>query len=211
MSILSGPIRTNAEDSIIVIVDMQTRLVPAMHDRGSLIDAADRLIRGGRHVGLPVFFTQQYTKGLGSTIKEISDAATESLTDIAKNVKAASEDPIERSKPDAFEYIEKKSFSVLGEPEFAKIIKKEKRETIILAGIEAHVCVLQSALDFIDQGYDVVIAEDAVRSRKPEDFEYALKRLAQAGAAISTTEAILFDLLKSADHPAFKQISAIVK
>ncbi|MDR0817083.1 MAG: isochorismatase family protein [Clostridiales Family XIII bacterium] len=204
-------IRTNEDDSVIVIVDMQERLVPAMYDRGSLIDACVRLVRGGRHIGIPVIFTQQYTKGLGQTITEVRNAATVALTEIVKNVKSAAEDPIESSKPDDFEYIDKKSFSILGEPNFVEALKQKKRRTVILAGVEAHVCVLQSALDFISQGYDVVIAEDAIRSRKPEDMKPALRRLAQSGATISTSEAILFDLIKGADHPAFKQVSATVK
>jgi nicotinamidase-related amidase len=204
-------IRANEDEAVIVIVDMQSRIVPAMHDRGGLIDATVRLIIGGRHIGLPIIFTQQYSKGLGPTIKEINNAATVSLSEVAKNVKSAAEDPIESSKPDSFAFIEKKSFSILSEPAFADEIGKVGRKTVILAGIEAHVCVLQSALDFIEQGYDVIIAEDAVRSRRTEDMEYAIRRLTQAGAAITTTESILFDLLKGAEHPAFKQISALVK
>ncbi|MDR2487504.1 MAG: isochorismatase family protein [Clostridiales Family XIII bacterium] len=202
--------RSTIDESLLVVIDMQERLIPAMQEKERLIDACGTLIRGIRTLNVPLLFTQQYTKGLGGTITEIVAAATETLG-IDENVVSAAENPLVRNKLGNFHFLDKKSFSVLRDPAFCEAFEAQQRRSVILCGIESHVCVMQSALDFLAQGCDVLLAADAASSRRQEDWQFALSRLAQAGAVVTTTEAILFDLMGSAAHPSFKAVSAIVK
>ena len=186
--------RIEVENTYAVVVDYQERLMPVMSEKEKLTEAAGILLAGLRVLEVPICVTQQYTKGLGLTIPEIQAAWTD-----------------EEAADAGFPYIDKTSFSVCGDDAFAEAIKDADKKQIILCGIESHVCVLLSALDFLSEDYDVFLVSDAVSSRYETDCAGAVSRMAQAGAVVTTTESILFELLGSAKHPCFKDISNLIK
>jgi nicotinamidase-related amidase len=110
-----------------------------------------------------------------------------------------------------FQPVEKASFSAMGEPVFVEALEKLGRKTVIIAGIEAHVCVQQTVIDLLEKGYTVFVANDCIASRSNTDKKYAQRRMGEAGAVGTTFESILFELLGGAKEPGFKQISALVK
>ena len=137
----------NQKDTVVVSIDFQERLVPAMVDYRPMLDEAVKLLKGVDILRIPVIFTQQYTKGLGDTVSEIKSAYCE------------------------FSHIEKQSFSVVGAKDFCDCLDEIKPKNIIILGIETHICVLQSALDLLDEGFNVFVAADCVSSRKKFDKE----------------------------------------
>ncbi len=175
------------EESAAVVVDIQERLLPHIHEGEIILKNCLKLIEGLKILSVPVIITQQYTKGLGPTVPSVMQMFPE------------------------FRYIEKISFSCCEEPAFQKeIILLEKTE-IILCGIEAHVCVLQTCLDLLAGGRRPVVVEDCVSSRKPNDKHIAIERMRQEGARITTMESLLFELTRVAGNETFKSISGIVK
>ena len=171
----------------LVVVDVQERLYPAMCEREVLAQNVARLVRGAALLGVPVVATEQYPKGLGRTIAAIADAL-----------------------PGSAPRVEKTAFSCMDEPAFRRALDPA-RDQVILTGIEAHVCVLQSGLDLVRAGFAVHVVEDAVASRAPASRRAGLARLHAAGAVPSTTEMALFELLRGKDDPAFKDVQALVK
>lgn len=190
-------LKLKKEDAVLVGIDLQERLMPAMKGGEELEAAVVKLIKGCRILGVPVIVTQQYTKGLGATVAAVAAALTEPLGEET----AAAE----------FRHVEKTSFSAMGEPAFAEALEKLGRKTVIIAGIEAHVCVQQTVIDLLEKGYAVFIANDCIASRNNNDKKYSQRRMGDAGAVGTTCESILFELLKGAREPGFKQISALVK
>lgn len=190
-------LKIKKEDTVLVGIDFQERLMPAMKDSNDLEEAAVKLVKGCRILGVPAVFTQQYTKGLGPTVQAISDALTESQ---GENFPAADFNPVEKT-----------SFSAMGEPAFVEALDKLGKKNIIIAGIEAHVCVQQTVIDLLEKGYTVFVAVDCISSRTKKDKKYSLGRMSGAGAVMTTYESILFELLGGAKEAGFKQISALVK
>jgi nicotinamidase-related amidase len=180
-------IRIHQEDAVLVLIDFQERLMPAMENNEELAASVIKLIKGSNIMGIPKLVTQQYTKGLGPTIPGIHEALGQ------------------------YDPIEKTSFSAMGEPAFAKALEKAGKKTAIVAGVETHVCVQQTALELLERGYNVFLPADCVSSRRHIDKKYALKRMAQAGAFLTTCEAVLFELCGESHRPGFKEISALVK
>lgn len=189
--------RLRKEDAVLVGIDFQERLMPAMKAGAEMEAAAVKLIKGCRILGIPVVMTQQYTKGLGATVAAVTAALTEPIG--------------EETGGAEFQPVEKTSFSAMGEPAFAEALEKLGRKTVIIAGIEAHVCVQQTVIDLLDKGYNVFVAHDCISSRSNTDKKYAQRRMGDAGAVGATSESILFELLGGAKEPGFKQISALVK
>ncbi len=181
------PIKLIKEEAVLVLIDFQERIMSAMKDRDDLEEAVIKLVKGCRILGVPILVIQQYTKGLGPTIPGIHNALGE------------------------YEPIEKNAFSAMGEPAFVEKLKESGRKTVILTGIEAHVCVLQTALDLLEAGYRVFLANDCVGSRKGGDRKTALARMTTSGAVEATYESVLFELLKGARQEGFKDISILVK
>ena len=179
--------RATREDAVLVLIDFQDRLMPAMKNEHKVIGSACKLVEGAKEFDLPIIVTQQYTKGMGGTVRELAQALGD------------------------FEHVEKKEFSCWLNDDFAKALKDTGRKTVIIAGCETHVCVQQTVLDLLDEGYDVIVAGDCVSSRKRYTRDTALALMADAGAVISAYESILFDLLVTASDPHFKAISKIVK
>jgi nicotinamidase-related amidase len=199
------------DDAVLVVIDMQEKLVPAMNEMHNLIRYTETLVRGCALLSIPIIFTQQYTKGLGETIKPIADAYTETASGANKNVKRAVDDQLMPYDQVSFSYVEKTSFGAMGEPAFAEALEREGRRDIILCGIETHVCVMQSAEGFLRHGYTVRVAADATASRRSLDSHFALARMAQNGTVVTTSEALLFELMKDSKHPMFRQLSSLIK
>ena len=176
------------DQTVLTVIDLQERLVPAMSEAEKTIDRCRMLTRGVAELGGRILVTEQYPKGLGHTITEMAEVLPENT-------------PI----------IEKTDFSVFGEAQFNTELLKKSVHTMIICGIESHVCVLQSIFDAVLRGYQVIVAADAVSSRKNGDRELALRQAENAGAFLMSSEAVLFWLLKSAKHPSFKNISKLVK
>lgn len=175
------------EDAVLVAIDFQTKLMPAMTDMKNLEETAEKLIKGIRILDIPVLVTQQYTKGLGPTTEKIGNALGEHIP------------------------IEKNTFSAMGTPDFVKELEKTGKKSVILIGIEAHICVQQTALQLLEAGYQVYVIQDCIASRKESDSLCSLQRMAVAGAVITTYEAILYELMGGSKAEGFKAISAIVK
>ena len=180
-------VRITSEHSIGLVIDFQEKLVPHMYESQQIITNTGVLLQGLQILEIPVVATQQYTKGLGSTVKSLSQY----LSGIPK--------------------IEKLSFSCCGEPDFMNELRKHRKKFVIIAGIETHVCVLQTATDLIESGYKPVVVKDCVSSRKPGDKETAISRIRDEGAIISSCESILFELCQIAGTDKFKAISKLVK
>lgn len=176
-----------ADNALFVAVDFQERLMPSINNSEEVLRKAEILTRGLKAIGLPIIFTQQYTKGLGETVSSIKSAL------------------------DGVSHIEKISFGCCGEPKFLESLEAAGRKNIIVAGVESHVCVQQTVLALIEMGYTVYLAADCAGSRFKADQSYAEKRMLQAGCVVTTMESILFELLKSADHPKRKEISNLIK
>ncbi len=179
--------RINAEHTAALIIDVQERLLPAMSENGQLLANTIKLLKGLQILEIPSVFTQQYTRGLGDTVAEVKGLYSD------------------------FEFTEKTTFSCCGEPAVDVKLNQLGKNTVIVAGIESHVCVLQTVTDLVDLGFEVVVAVDCIASRHPFDKKYALKRMMKEGATLSTTESILFELLGKAGGDKFKAISALVK
>ncbi|MCB6993343.1 hydrolase [bacterium 210820-DFI.6.37] len=175
------------DDAVLVAVDFQTKLMPAMADPQTLEETVVRLAKGAKALKIPVIVTQQYTKGLGPTTAPIAEALGD------------------------FEPVEKLTFSAMGEPAFLRALEASGRKSVILIGIEAHICVQQTALELMEKGYSVYVIQDCVASRKESDYLCSQKRMAAAGAVITTYEAVLYELLRGAKAEGFKAVSAIVK
>ncbi len=179
--------RITKENTIGLIIDIQERLVPAMFENELLLKNCCILINGLNELGIQLVVTQQYTKGLGETAREIRDVISD------------------------FNYIEKRDFSCCDEPVFAEKLKNLDTKNIIICGIESHVCVLQTAVDLKAAGYNPVVVMDCVSSRAPESIEIARERFRFEGIMMTSYESILFELTRSAAAPEFKAISKLVK
>lgn len=175
------------QDGFLVAIDFQEKLMPAMAEEKKLVETSAKLIRGAKVMGMPVIATTQYAKGLGSTVAEITEAL------------------------DGVEPIDKTSFSCLANDEFKEKLQALGRKTAIVMGAEAHICVLQTALDLLEEGYNVYVVADCIDSRDPYNKKMAIKRLISQGATVATYEMVLYEAVKGAKEPGFKEISAIVK
>jgi len=179
--------RVLKDNTIGIIVDIQERLFPHIEGHEQLARNVEILIKGLQALEVPVVVSEQYKKGLGNTIETI-----ESLVD---------------SNP----HIEKMAFSCCDEPRLMEKMELTSKRFIIIAGIEAHICVLQTAIDLIERGYHPVVIEDCVGSRNPANKQNAIERLRKEGVIISTYESILFELCRYAGNDTFKTISKLVK
>ncbi len=175
-------------ESQLLVIDVQEKLLPAIPVREQLIANCRKLIEAAKLFGVPVSATEQYPKGLGPTVPEL------------------------RELVDGLAIPDKVCFSAaecLGWGMAAE--QADGRFQIVVAGMEAHVCVLQTVLDLLACGYQVFVAADAVASRDKLDWKFALRRLSASGAIITTTESVMFEWCAAAGSPEFKQLSNLVK
>lgn len=176
------------EKTAAVVIDVQSKLFPFISENEKIEKNIIRLINGLKVLDIPILVTEQYTKGLGSTIDSI------------KSIFA-----------DDFNPIEKMQFSCMDNVDFQANFLGLSKDTLIIFGIESHVCVLQTVIDTIAMGLIPVLVEDCVSSRNLNDKHYAIERARSEGAIITTYEAILFELTKVSGTEEFKKISKIVK
>jgi nicotinamidase-related amidase len=179
------PSQMSAADTALLVIDVQEKLMVKIPDADRLTRNIGMLIDGARLLGLPVLATEQYPKGLGSTVAPLAARLPE--------------------RPD------KVAFSCCAVPSVVETLRRQARPKVVLAGIEAHVCVLQTALDLLAQDFRVYIPADAVASRYPIDHEYALRRLEKAGAILTTAETAVFEWVGGANHPQFKAVSKLIQ
>lgn len=177
-------------DSRLLIVDMQEKLLPAIRRGKQVIANCVKLVRAAQMLGPPVFATEQYPRGLGATIPDLAELLGE------------------RPEKLRFSCSEALAWGTATEPTDPELRDRTK---VVVAGIETHVCVLQTALDLLADGFHVYIAADAVGSRRRLDRQIALQRMADSGAVITTTEAVLFEWCETAAAEEFKEISRLVK
>ncbi len=176
------------DNTILVCIDIQENLAKAMFDRDGLVASAGKLISGVVTLDIPVLWTEQNPDRLGATLPEIAGVM-----------------------PKEAHPISKMSFSCCGAEEFTAAIKAAGRTDVLLAGIETHICVLQTAMDLIDQGFRVQVVSDCVCSRTPQNNAVAFERMRSMGAQITSVETALFELLRTAESPRFRDIAKIIK
>lgn len=174
-------------DTALVIVDVQGKLAQIMDNKDALFHSLETMVKGAKILKLPIIWVEQLPDKLGPTIPQISDHLHE-LQPIAKN-----------------------SFSCYRDEQFVKALKDTGCKNVLVMGIEAHICVYQTVRQLLDAGYHVEIVRDAVSSRDGENRELALTKLQQAGAVLTCTEMVLFELQEVAQGERFKQILNIIK
>jgi hypothetical protein len=179
--------RIETEETLGVVIDIQERIFPHMHEKEDLLKRVSILIQGFQLLEIPMVVTEQYTRGLGYTI-----------------------DPV-KALFHGFNAIEKISFSCCDEPLFNDQLKWYRRKFVVVAGIETHVCVLQTIEDLLEMNIIPVVAEDCVSSRRLSDKQTAIARMRHDGAIITTSESLLLELCRHAGSERFKAISGIIK
>lgn len=179
----------SAEDSALVVIDVQERLCKAMSEPvlEQLTSNSAVLLEAAETLGVPVMVTEQYVKGLGETIGQLADR----LGTVARH--------------------EKMSFSCCGCAPFMEQMRAAGRRQVVIVGMETHVCVLQTVLELLDAGYQVHVVSDAVMSRAKKNWRGALETMRQAGAVVTVTETVLFQWLRQAGTEQFKQLSRLVR
>jgi len=179
----------DAERCALVIIDIQEKLLPPIYQKERMVKNSQLLIRLAGILKLPTLMTTQYAKGLGSTVPEIANLLPTT------------------------EAIDKQMFSCFGSDVFCTALKRVpgNRNTVLLCGMETHICVMQTALSALREGYLVHVASDAVSSRSESNWKVGLERMRDAGAIISSTEMMLYELLRSSGAPAFKELLPYLK
>jgi nicotinamidase-related amidase len=179
--------RIPPEDSIAIAIDYQERLLPAMHNEKQLLKNSQILLKGLKALRVPIVVSRQYPKGLGDIVPEL------------------------KAELQGYQVYDKMTFSCYDDSPICAAVKEFKRKYVIVCGVEAHICVLQTMIDLQTDGYQTIFAADCTASRQHLDWELALKRAAQEGSIITSYEAVLFELTRSSKTPAFKVISNLVK
>jgi nicotinamidase-related amidase len=173
----------------LLVVDVQQRLWPFIHDRENVLHRILQAIEVAGHMEIPILVTEQYVKGLGPTIPEVAEML---------------------NRFGAMKPMEKFAFSCFGEPEFEERFEDSGITTLALVGIEAHVCVMQTALDALDREVDVFYIAEAVGSRDPDHKKEAVGRVRDAGAIVGSVEMFAFEALRKSTHPAFKKVQRVI-
>ena len=172
----------SATDAILVVIDFQARLMPAIHDGTRLVANARRLVDAAELLAVPVLMTEQNPAGLGGTVPELAGAG-----------------PV----------IAKMSFDSCAEPAFLEALAGDMQ--LVICGCEAHVCVGQTVLSLLEHRRRVAVVQDAIGSRAPESKEVAIARMARHGAEIVTTEMVVFEWLRTAAHPQFRAAAKLIR
>jgi len=172
-----------------MVIDLQEKFAPVIHDWESVLKRSVRLIRFFHLLRAPILVSEQYPKGLGATVQPVFEALKETQPTISS----------------------KMAFSACAVSELKQKMRQTRRKQWVVCGIEGHVCVQQTVLDLLDQGMEVFVARDAVGSRHTPDRDAAFARMAHSGAVVSTSESLIFESLRDATHPLFKQAAALVR
>lgn len=179
--------RITKENTVGLVIDIQERLFPVMHEKEKLLNNCKILVQGLGGLNIPLIVTQQYSKGLGETIPEIKSLISD------------------------FNFIEKRAFSCCDETEVSESLKSLQAKNVIMCGIESHVCVLQTAVDLKEAGYNPIVVMDCVSSRSAENLELAKERFRFEGILMTSYESVLFEMARSSANPEFRGISKLVK
>lgn len=178
----------NTESSMLLIIDFQEKLLPAQFNKEIILRNAISLAETCKTLNIPILVSEQYPKGLGSTVADIKEKLAENTI-----------------------YFEKVNFGCCIEEGFNNVLKSFEKQQIIVCGMESHICVHQTVYDLIQHGYEVHLAQDAIGSRREYEYKIGLNRMTDSGAVSSCTEMIIFELLKCAKHPDFKTIQSLIK
>ncbi|MDF3074208.1 MAG: hydrolase [Alphaproteobacteria bacterium] len=178
----------DSRHALLLLVDLQERLMPAMHEPGQVIANSLIMLTVAGKLGIPTVVTEQYPQGLGHTVPEIGErlAAREAV-------------------------YPKMTFSAAADPAVMARLRQSRRMQVVLAGVEAHVCVTQTAIGLAQAGYQPFVVADAITSRKPQSVQLALERLRQNGVSIVSTEMVLFELLGRAGTEEFRELSRLIR
>lgn len=174
--------------TILAVIDVQERMMPAINEHEAVLANVLRLVRGAALLGLPMLVTEQYPKGLGATLAAVREAMGEWYRPLAKT-----------------------SFSACGDLMFRSQLEIAGKQKVLLCGVETHVCVYQTARDLRNLGYDVEIAADAVGSRSERNYAIALERMGRMGIGVTSVEMALFDMMEDSTIPEFKAVQELVK
>jgi nicotinamidase-related amidase len=179
--------RINRENTMGLVIDIQEKLVPTVLNSAQIVKNSITLLNGLKVLQVPVIITQHNTKGLGSTIKEINSA----IGNIS--------------------YIEKMTFSCYREPSFIKVLNRIGKRNVVMMGLEAHICIMQTALDLLYNNYNPVIVEDCIGSSTENDKRVALWRMRDVGSLVTTCESILYELCRESGTDEFREILKLIK
>ena len=174
-------------NSVLLIIDIQEKLLPKIKNNDIIKKNSIILSKTFDLLNLPIYLTEQYPNGLGKTVNSLANALKK------------------------FSYFEKSSFSCATESLLIQSLQNEKRNQILILGIETHICVLQSVFDLKQKGFEPFVIQDAVGSRNQNDHNLALERFSNFDINICTTEMVVFELLRNSKHPKFKEISQLIK
>ncbi len=184
---IKNPIILKKNSTALLVIDLQERILPVINNYELIIQNTVKLIKGFKILSLPIYFTEQYPKGLGSTSKMILDELQ------------------------GYNAYQKMTFSCSGAENLFEEFSRNNLTQIVVCGIESHVCVQQTVMDLLANNFQVNLVADAVSSRKIIDYNIAIDRMRKLGAEVTTTESVLFELLEVCGTPEFKEISKIVK
>lgn len=177
-----------SDDSLVFLIDEQEKLVPALHSGQEMVERTALLLEGAKEFQIPVFRTEQYPQGLGRTV--------EPLASLCEGLSG--------------ECFEKVDFNAISN-EIRTKLRMSGRQRILVVGAETHICVLQTVRALLKQGYFVFVVADAVSSRKAKDHQLALEQMKEMGAVVTTAETVIFDWLKQAGTPAFRNLSKRIR
>ena len=177
----------NLETTVLLLVDIQGKLAQMMHERDRFFERNAILVQGMRTLDVPIVWVEHHPKGLGRTVPEV-----------ARHL-------------DGLVPVEKNTFSCCGNEDFLEALVEVGRKQILLAGMETHICILLTALDLLERGLEVQVVADAVSSRTAENKQNALWRLRDAGVVATNVETALYELMRSAGHPRFRDILELIK
>ncbi|KXB29945.1 hydrolase [Dechloromonas denitrificans] len=175
------------DDSLLLLVDLQEKLAPAIFEGERVIANSVRLLEGARQLGVPAFVSEQYVRGLGPSVAAIRSAAIDA------------------------HFFEKTHFSCAAEPGVIDLLRAARRPQVVLTGTETHVCVLQTAFGLLGAGFEVFLVADAASSRTPENRSAAIERMRAAGIQIVTSEMVLFEWLHAAGTDEFRRLLPLIK
>lgn len=178
----------NIEDSVVMIIDVQEKLLNAVFNKASLEKKATTLANTAKILEIPVIVTEQYPKGLGATIETLREVL-----------------------PENTQYFEKTAFSALENNDVLEALKNSGKKQVVIFGIETHICVSQTTNALIQEGFEVSVIRDACGSRSELEYLAGLDRMKDNGAHVLTTEIALFEWLKGAKHPKFKEVQMLIK
>lgn len=178
---------TSRHSAVLVVVDVQERLAAVMARRVAVADTSVLLARVARELGIPVIVTRQYPAGLGDVVTELAEVARAAVV------------------------VDKTAFDCTQEPAFGEALAATGRRQVVMCGMETHICVTQTALSLVAEGYDVHVVADAVCSRRDRDRDIALDRLRACGVTVTTSESVIYEALGQADTPEFRAVLALVK